>query len=37
MAKGIFKEYNLKNLLLRNRAVMAPMCMYMPDAYARGF
>lgn len=31
MVKGIFKEYNLKNLSLRNRAVMAPMCMYMAD------
>lgn len=29
--KGIFKQYNLKNLSLRNRAVMAPMCMYMAE------
>lgn len=28
MNKGIFKEFELKNLKLRNRAVMAPMCMY---------
>ena len=28
MAKGIFKEFSLKNLKLKNRVVMAPMCMY---------
>lgn len=28
MNKGIFKEFELKNLKLRNRAIMAPMCMY---------
>ncbi|MGL5617156.1 MAG: NADPH dehydrogenase NamA [Sarcina sp.] len=28
MTKGIFKEFKLKNLDLRNRIVMAPMCMY---------
>ena len=32
MAKGIFKEFSLKNLNLRNRVVMAPMCMYMADS-----
>ena len=28
MAKGIFKEFSLKNLNFRNRVVMAPMCLY---------
>lgn len=28
MNKGIFKEFEFKNLKLRNRAIMAPMCMY---------
>ena len=28
MAKGIFKEFSLKNLKLKNRVVMAPMCMF---------
>lgn len=32
MIKGIFKEFTLKNLKLRNRIVMAPMCMYMADS-----
>ncbi|WP_288479115.1 NADPH dehydrogenase NamA [uncultured Clostridium sp.] len=31
MKKGIFKEFSLKNLNLRNRVVMAPMCMYMAE------
>lgn len=31
MSKGIFKPYKLKNLNLRNRAVMAPMCTYESD------
>lgn len=31
MTKGIFKEYKLKNLSLRNSAVMAPMCLDMAD------
>ncbi|MGL5649619.1 MAG: NADPH dehydrogenase NamA [Clostridium sp.] len=29
MDKGIFKSYSVKNLNLKNRVVMAPMCMYM--------
>ena len=29
--KGIFKEFNIKNLKLRNRIVMPPMCMYCAD------
>lgn len=30
--KGIFKEYSIRNLKLRNRIVMAPMCMYSADS-----
>lgn len=28
MNKGLFKKFELKNLKLKNRAIMAPMCMY---------
>ena len=37
--KGIYKEFNIKNLKLRNRVVMAPMCMYSADnkGYANDF
>lgn len=37
--KGIFKEFNIKNLKLKNRIVMAPMCMYSADneGYANDF
>lgn len=31
MIKGIFKEFSLKNLNLKNRVIMAPMCMYMAE------
>lgn len=31
MTKGIFKEFSLKNLNLKNRVIMAPMCMYMAE------
>ncbi|MGL4874028.1 MAG: NADPH dehydrogenase NamA [Clostridium sp.] len=31
MDKGIFKSYSVKNLNLKNRVVMAPMCMYMAE------
>ncbi|MBB6622904.1 NADPH dehydrogenase NamA [Clostridium gasigenes] len=37
--KGIFKELKVKNLIFRNRIVMAPMCMYCADSegYANDF
>ncbi|WP_297633678.1 NADPH dehydrogenase NamA [uncultured Clostridium sp.] len=31
MSKGIFKSFKIKNLDLKNRIVMAPMCMYMAE------
>ncbi|MGL5353019.1 MAG: hypothetical protein ACRDA5_06805, partial [Clostridium sp.] len=39
IVKGIFKEYSIKNLNLRNRIVMAPMCMYSAnnEGYANDF
>lgn len=33
MSKGIYKPYKIKNLELRNRAVMAPMCMCEGDNF----